>query len=184
MCQGIALSIDELPEALLQAQRHRIVLREPGVSREVRFLYRDPQPELPVWHDCRLMIYPWGNSPAKLSNPGNHKTQEDRHSCLSFQPDRNIRPPACRLPRTGWCRREDLEAGIWQPLRPLPVEILATLGWEKGVWFLVPEGGLRGVLVRDASGRPHVYLLTQPASHYYQIMTRSPRMPVFLGRQM
>ncbi|MBN2577481.1 MAG: hypothetical protein JXB10_00630 [Pirellulales bacterium] len=177
MCQGIALSIDELPEELLRAQRHRVILREPGVSREVRFLYRDPRPELPVWHDARLMIYAWGNFQA------NPKPQEDRHSCLS-QPDRNVWPPGNRLPRTGWCRQEDVEAGIWQPLRPVPVEIPATLGWEKGVWFLVPEGGLRGVLVRDAGGRPHVYLLTQPASHYYQIMTRSPRMPVFLGRQM
>jgi hypothetical protein len=160
MCQGIALSIDQLPEALLRAQQHRVILREPGVSREVRFLYRDPRPELPVWHDSRLMIYLWGNNATpRDGGPGG-------------------------LPRTGWCRQEDIEAGIWQPLRPVPVEIPATLGWERGVWFLVPEGGLRGVLVRDASGRPHVYLLTQPASHYYQIMTRSPRMPVFLGRQM
>ena len=31
---------------------------------------------------------------------------------------------------------------------------------------------------------PHVYMLTQPASHYYQIMTRHDRMPVLLGQQM
>jgi hypothetical protein len=156
MCQGIALSIDELPETLLQTQQHRVILREPGVSREVRFLYRDPRPELPVWHDSRLRIYPWGSRPEGMKG----------------------------LPRTGWCRREDLEAGQWRHLYPTLVEIPTTLGWEKGVWFLVPEGGLRGVLARDASARPHVYLLTQPASHYYQIMTRSPRMPVFVGQQM
>ena len=155
MCLGVTLPIDELPEALLQKQQHRIILRGPGVSREVRFLYRDPRPELPAWHDCQFSIYPWGN-----------------------------RLPSCRLPPTGWCRREDLDAGLWQHLHPVAVEIPATLGLEKGVWFLVPEGGLRGVLVRDEHGQPHIYLLTQPASHYYQIMTRSPRMPVFLGRQM
>jgi hypothetical protein len=57
------------------------------------------------------------------------------------------------------------------------------LGLERGVWFLIPEG-IRGVLVRDERGRPHVYMLTQPASHYYQIMTRNPRMPVLLGEQI
>ena len=68
-------------------------------------------------------------------------------------------------------------------LSPEPVDIPAALGLERGVWFLIPEG-IRGVLVRDERGRPHVYMLTQPASHYYQIMTRNNRMPVLLGEQI
>ncbi len=155
MCFGIALPIDALPEELVERNLHRVAVREPGASRELRFTFRDPQAELPVWHDNRLEILAWGN-------------RDDR---------------ASRLPRTGWCRQESLEAGRWVPLRPELVEIPAALGLEKGVWFAIAEG-MRGVLVRDERARPHVYMLTQPASHYYQIMTRHDRMPVLLGQQM
>lgn len=155
MCFGIALPIDALPEELVQQHQHRLVLREPGASRELRFLFRDPQAELPAWHGNRLAIYPWGN----------------RDNAAS------------RLPRTGWCRLESLEAGNWRHLRPEPVDIPAFLGLEKGVWFQIVEG-IRGILVEDEQGRPHVYMLTQPASHYYQIMTRHDRMPVLLGQQI
>jgi hypothetical protein len=153
MCTGIALPIDELPEELIRRQRRRLVLRVPGEGRELRFLYRDPHPELPAWHGDRLGIYPWGGGGQSA------------------------------LPRTGWCRLEVLEQGLWRHLYPEPVEIPAALGLERGVWFLIPEG-IRGVMVRDERSRPHVYMLTQPASHYYQIMTRNPRMPVLLGEQI
>jgi hypothetical protein len=155
MCSGIAIPIDELPESLVQRQRRRLVLRSPGDSHELRFLYRDTYPELPAWHGNRLGIFQWGN-------------RTGRHSSL---------------PRTGWCRLETLEEGFWQELSPEPVEIPAALGLERGVWFLIPEG-IRGVLVHDEQGRPYVYMLTQPASHYYQIMTRNARMPVLLGEQI
>jgi hypothetical protein len=151
---GIALPIDELPEALVRAERRRLALRAPGDSRELRFLYRDPRPELPAWYGDRLGIYLWGN-----------------------------RDKTSALPRTAWCRLETLEEGFWRQLSPEPVEIPAALGLERGVWFLIHEG-IRGVLVRDEHGRPHVYMLTQPASHYYQIMTRNARMPVLLGEQI
>ena len=154
MCFGIALAISEVPEELVELHRHRVALREPGDTRELRFLFRDPKPELPVWHGNQLLIYPWGN-----------------------------RDGASRLPRTGWCRQESLDEGRWRHLYPTPVEIPATFGLEKGVWFLIEEG-LCGVLVHDESGGPHVYMLTQPASHYYEVMTRHNRMPVFLGTQI
>ena len=155
MCFGIALPIDALPEELVERYPHRVATREPEATRELRFTFRDPQAELPVWHDNRLEILAWGN-------------RDDRKS---------------RLPRTGWCRQESLEAGRWSWLQPEMVEIPAALGLEKGVWFLITEG-VRGVLVHDERALPHVYMLTQPASHYYQIMTRHDRMPVLLGQQM
>ncbi|MGW8258085.1 MAG: hypothetical protein ACWGMZ_11405 [Thermoguttaceae bacterium] len=154
MCTGIALPIDELPERLLRAQRRRLVLRDPGETRELRFFYRDRRAELPVWHGKELAIYSWGN--------------HDRASAL---------------PRTGWCPLENLQDGRWRQFAPEAVEIPAVLGFDRGVWFLIDEG-MRGVLVRDERRKPHVYMLTQPASHYYQVMTRSPRMPVLLGRQI
>lgn len=155
MCFGIALPIDALPEELVERYPHRLATREPEAARELRFTFRDPQAELPVWRDNQLQILAWGN-------------RDDR---------------ASRLPRTGWCRQESLESGRWSWLRPEMVEIPAALGLEKGVWFLITEG-IRGVLVHDERGRPRVYMLTQPASHYYQIMTRHDRMPVLLGQQM
>jgi len=155
MCFGIALPIDALPEDIVRRHAHRIALREPGATRELRFLYRDPLAELPAWHGNRLEIFAWGN-------------RDDA---------------ASRLPRTGWCRQESLEEGRWRHLRPEPVDIPAAMGLEKGVWFLITEG-IRGVLVHDERDRPHVYMLTQPASRYYQIMTRHDRMPVLLGQQM
>jgi len=43
---------------------------------------------------------------------------------------------------------------------------------------------MEGILVYDEQSKPHVYMLTQPASHYYQVMTRHERMPVLIGEQM
>ena len=155
MCFGIALSIDALPEKLVERYPDRMALRDPEDIRELRFTFRDPKAELPVWHDNRLEIIAWGN-------------RDDHKS---------------RLPRTGWCRQESLDSGRWAWLHPKPVEIPASLGLEKGVWFLITEG-IRGILVHDENNRPHVYMLTQPASRYYQVMTRHDRMPVLLGQQM
>ncbi len=73
------------------------------------------------------------------------------------------------------------ENGAW--LRPEPVTIPANFGLEKGVWFHVNEG-LRGVLVRDEQDRPHVYMLTQAASHYYATMTKHDRMPLLIDQQI
>ena len=113
----------------------------------------DPRPLIPAWHGNQLTIYEWG--------------------CRKKS----------RLPRGGWIKRESLEAGEWRSLNPEPVEIPATLGLERGIWFQIREG-LRAVVVRDEIGVPHVYLLTEPASHYYQVMTRSNRMPVLIGEHI
>lgn len=82
------------------------------------------------------------------------------------------------LPLGGFCQREWLDAGLWQSLSPQPATILAALALEKGVWYQVSEG-IQGVIVRG-----HVYMLTEPSSHYYRVMTRSNRMPVFIGQKI
>jgi hypothetical protein len=63
------------------------------------------------------------------------------------------------------------------------VDIPATLGLDRGIWFQIKEG-VRGILVRDETSRQHVYMLTEPASHYYNVMTRHNRMPVFIGEKI
>src|SRR5262249_44864501 len=68
-------------------------------------------------------------------------------------------------------------------LHPELVDIPACFAWDKGVWYQVREG-VRGILVWDGEERACVYMLTEQASHYYQVMTRNERMPVFLGRRI
>ena len=80
------------------------------------------------------------------------------------------------LPKNGWCHREWLEAGLWQELRPQPAIILAELALDHGRWFHVDEG-IQCLVVRN-----HAYMLTEPSTHYYRVMTRADRMPVFVGQ--
>jgi hypothetical protein len=118
---------------------------------ELRFSFRDPLPELPIEQNGQFLLHEWGNR----SGEG-------------------------KLPKTGWCRSESLEAGKWRWLNPEEVVIRANFGLEKGRWFHIDEG-IRAIVVNDETNRPHIYMLTQPASHYYKGMTRHDRMPVFLG---
>jgi hypothetical protein len=155
MCAGIALAWSELPTELIAHHGLWLRLHNRGGEPEVRFLYRDPDPVLPVWHQGRLTIVRWGNARG--------------HSRF--------------LPRTGWTWMDTLEQGGWQSCEPIRVDIPATLGLEKGVWFRVRQG-LRAILVRDERQRPVVYLLCEPATHYYQVMTRSNRMPVLCEEQI
>src|ERR1043165_3564410 len=71
----------------------------------------------------------------------------------------------------GW-----VEEGKWAAREPEPVEIPATMGLEGGVSFKIQQG-IRGVLVKDDGGNAAVYVVCEPASHYYEVMTRSKRMP-------
>jgi hypothetical protein len=159
MCRGISILKSRIRRELieryaLESLAHR---RSESAEEELWFDYADrtvKQVLLPVQQDGQLVIQEWGN-----------------------------RAGTSKLPKTGWCRLESLEAGKWQSLHPADVLVPANLGLEKGVWFQVVEG-MKGVTVLDESGASHVYMLTQAASHYYQVMTRHDRMPVLIGEQM
>ncbi len=157
MCKGISILKARLRQELFDQYElaQRVTMRGDEAQPELHFMYTDPVVQLPVMHDGELVIYEWGNRGNKQS----------------------------KLPRTGWCRTESLEAGKWRWLAPEPVDIPADFGLEKGVWFQINQG-LRGVLVRDESERPHVYMLTQQASHYYQTMTRHERMPILIDQEI
>ena len=88
-----------------------------------------------------------------------------------------------RLPCTGWTWRTTVEAGGWNGFGAEPIDIPATMGLENGVWYQVRQG-IRGLLVRDEQGTPRVYMICEPASHYYQVMTRSDRMPVLIEERI
>jgi hypothetical protein len=118
----------------------------------VQFLLRDDERVLPAWLGGRLQVVRWGNR----------------------------RGQSRMLPCTAWTWRSTLEGGGWGDREPEPVVIPAALGLDRGVWFHVREG-LRGVAVRDERGVPAVYVLVEPATHYYQVMTRSEWMPSLVG---
>lgn len=157
MCKGISILKARLKQELFEAYElaHRVTSRGPDAEPELHFMYTDPVVQLPVIDGGEIAIYEWGNRGNKES----------------------------KLPRTGWCRLESLEAGKWRWLKPQQVEIPADFGLEKGVWFKINHG-LKGVLVEDELKKPHVYMLTQQASHYYQTMTKHDRMPLLIEQDI
>jgi hypothetical protein len=157
MCRGISILKKRIRQELFEEYNlaRRITVRGLDTEPELHFMYTDPVVELPVMHDGQLVIYEWGNRGNKES----------------------------KLPRTGWCRMESLKAGKWRWLRPEPIEIPADFGLEKGVWFQIQQG-IRGIVVEDEQERPHVYMVTLPASHYYQTMTKHERMPDLVDQEI
>jgi hypothetical protein len=85
--------------------------------------------------------------------------------------------------RGGWTWLSTVQDGYWRNLDPIPVDIPATLGLERGVWFRIRQG-IRGLLVADERGLAVVYMICEPASHYYRVMTRSDRMPVLIEERI
>lgn len=157
MCAGIAMAWSELPTELIgrHGLARRVHERGPTGEKEVRFLFRDRDPRIPIWRDGRLQIVRWGNS----------------------------RGQSRFLPRTGWTWQETVEQGGWLTAGAVSVEIPATLGLERGVWFRIREG-IRGLVVPDERGFAVAYMICEPASHYYRVMTRSDRMPVLIGERI
>lgn len=131
------------------------IVHERGGEREFRFLYRDRRPRLPVLRDGRIQLVRWGNG----------------------------RGQSRFLPRTGWTWRSSIDEGIWRNTDAVEVEIPATLGLDRAVWFRIHQG-IRGLLVPDEHGKAVVYVVCMPSTHYYQVMTRSPRMPMLINQQI
>lgn len=154
MCRGISILKSRIRQELYEEYELSRLVHRRGDCDELWFDFaeRVPTVYLPVNHDGQLVIREWGNRSGKG-----------------------------KLPKTGCCRQESLVAGKWKWLSPQPVEIPANFGLEKGIWFQVTEG-MQGILVRDESQREHVYMLTEAASHYYEVMTRHNRMPVLIGQ--
>jgi hypothetical protein len=131
------------------------VICDRGGEREVQFLFADAERLLPVWRNGRLEILRWGNR----------------------------RGESLHLPCTAWTQLETVEGDGWSGHLVEPVVIPATMGLDKGVWFCISQG-IRGLLAHDERGVPLVYVICEPSSHYYRIMTRgSDWMPVLIGER-
>ena len=152
MCTAVALAYSELPLTLIEECVLADRVHDRGGEREVRFYFQANPAVLPVWLNGRLQIVRWGN-----------KDRAER-----------------KLPPTGWTWRETVEEGKWAALEPEPVAVPASYGFSNGVWYKVKQG-MRGLVVLDRAGRPVVYLVCEPATRYYQVMTRSEWMPALIG---
>ena len=108
---------------------------------------------IPIVTDVGLLIVPWGS----------HRKGE--------------------LPQTGWICQEDLQDKMWAHLDPVDVEIPCFAASAKGLWYHVPEGGIKAVML-SGKNQTAAYLITREATHYFQVMTRLEREPVFVGRQI
>ncbi len=150
---GIALARSAIPEMIINRHslNQSLVCRANCDEPEIHFMQRSRSKALPVWNEGELRIMELGS--------------------------RGHSP----LPRTCFFMKEQLESGDWSSFEPVPVEIPATYGFERGVWYLVPDAAIRGVLLNDEQGNPHVYMLMQVSTVYYKNMTRNPREPIFKG---
>jgi hypothetical protein len=158
MCRALSILKNIIRQELFDRyQLERLVhRRNETADEEIWFDYADRSQQviIPAIVDGQLDIYEWGDRSGKA-----------------------------KLPKTGWCKRESLEEGKWRWLNPQPVDIPAIFGLEKGRWFQISQG-IRGVLVRDQTQQPHVYMLTELASHYYDVMTGHNRMPVLIEQRI
>lgn len=82
------------------------------------------------------------------------------------------------LPPTGWTWLATVRGGGWGPFGAELVDIPCDFACEKGVWYRVRQG-MRGILVPGPDG-PCVYMICEPATRYYRVMTKSERMPVLI----
>jgi len=151
MCTAISLPVSELPIELIESSGLSSRIHDRGGEKEVRFYWRAVPALLPVWWNGRLQIVKWGNR------------------------DRAER----KLPPTGWTWRESVEDGKWAAMEPESVDIPVAYALMNGVWYKVKQG-MKGLLVRTRAGEPVVYLVCEPSTRYYRVMTRSGWMPVLI----
>ena len=151
MCVAVALPLSELPVELFERCGLSARVHDRGGEKEVRFYWRAVPALLPVWWNGRLQVVRWGNR------------------------DRAER----KLPPTGWTWKATVEAGRWAFAEAEPVEVPGAYALMNGVWYRVKQG-VRGLLVRTRAGEPVVYLICEPSTRYYRVMTRSDWMPVLI----
>lgn len=153
MCTGIAIALGELPNAFAEDMRLTDRLYKREGRDEFQFHWWQSPAFLPVQWEGVLQLLPWGS--------------------------RNRRGG---LPYGGWIPRTDLEHGMLGSARTEDVVIPANLGYHHGTWFLIVEG-IRGILVRDRTAGPVVYMITEPSTNYYRNMTeQEPMMPELIGQ--
>lgn len=150
MCTIVAIPVSAIPKVIFtDYQLERRVHDRGGDQPEVWFAHRDPQPLLPVIDGGAFKLLPWGSN-----------------------------NDSSRLPRTGWTWRSSIDGGAWNDIGcPTEMTIIpVTYGHEKGIWFKITEG-IHGLIARPTHESPTVYMICEPPTRYFKVMTRSQRMP-------
>ena len=156
MLAGTALALSELPVELMTQYGLERRICDRGGEREVQFLFADADRLLPVWRNGRLEIVRWGNR----------------------------RGESAHLPYTAWTQLNTVQSGGWGEHRVEPVVVPATMGLDKGVWYRIRQG-MHGLSVLDERGCPRAYVICEPSSHYYRVMTRgSCWMPALIDERI
>lgn len=145
MCGGIVASAGRIPKKDLKKFYSAEQVKEIEKSGELSSFFWNSKPALPVEEGQEVHLLPWGNR------------------------DKNI-----KLPQTGWARKETLDQGHWDYLKPKRVHIPISKGYEKKVWFSF-KSGTEGIVV-EKSGDKRVYMITEPADEEYLQKTMHDRM--------
>jgi hypothetical protein len=154
MCTVVAVPCSDLPQVLFAEHDLARRVHDRGNNRpEVRFDCLDREPLLPVRVRGTIELVRWGS--------------RDRTG---------------PLPTTPWTWRASVEDGAWAGVgcETEPCVIAARYGFERGVWTFITEG-IHGLLVRPPDAPPVVYMVCEPSTRYYKVMTKCDRMPWLVG---
>jgi len=148
MCAGLGFYIAKINQEEIEDFYSKKEIEQQLDDKILMTYFWQQRPCLPIEEKDKVHLYDWGN-------------RDDKQ---------------LKMPKTGWCRLESLQAGKWDWLNPVQVHVPALKGYEKKKWFLTPQG-LEAVLVKH-QGQKRAYLLTQPSSRFYEKLTGHDRMPI------
>lgn len=149
MCGGVGYTIKNISDQELKKFFSPSLIDKIKENKRIETFYWYKDPILPVKTKRGIQLMIWGNK------------------------DKNL-----KLPQTGWAKQESLTVGKWNWLHPEIVDIPVDSGYEKKVWFDLPEG-TKGVIVKDSQKNvERVYTVTKPASKKYIDETSHDREPL------
>lgn len=149
MCGGVGFKIENVPESELKKRYSPDLVKKIKDKGRLEQFYWHKDAVLPVKKGAKTQLIIWGNKDKEVD-----------------------------LPKTGWAKKESLEQGRWDWLKPDAVDLPIDKGYEKKVWFDMPQGS-KGIVARDKKGEnERVYMITEPASDQYEKETKHDRQPV------
>lgn len=102
--------------------------------------------------------------------------RRSRHPLLPVWQDGQLQILAWGRKGGGLTWQRTVDDGAWVGAEL--VEIKASAGLDGGVWYRIRQG-VRGLVVGCEA-----YLIVEPSSYYYKVMTRCERMPVLIGERI
>jgi len=147
MCGGIVYNLEKVPEKELCKFYSQKQIENFKKRGYIASFFWDKNPVLPAENNGQINLFEWGNRDKK-----------------------NL------FPQTGWAKKESLEKGKWDWLKPVKVNIPAQKGYEKKIWFDIKDG-LEGVVVKNNKSKK-IYMVTDEADKKYLAETHHDRMPV------